>query len=278
MDFSTYYATYLDAIELALAQALPVVDARVASLHAAMHYALFPGGKRIRPLIVLAVSKALGGSLASALPSAVALELLHNYTLIHDDLPCMDDDKTRRGQPTCHVRFGEAQALLAGDALLTLAFEQASLAPHAPARVVRLLAEAAGANGVIGGQVADLDAVGGKEVSVEDIAYIHQNKTAALFRAAARMGGYAAGKHDDIFVMDQLACFGQSLGLAFQYVDDLLDEGTDAAFSSVSVLGITEVRELASHYTSQALGALGAVEGDWDDLRTLADFMLKREV
>jgi geranylgeranyl diphosphate synthase type II len=278
MDFAKYFASHIQAVDSALHQAVPALDARATVLQEAMHYALFPGGKRVRPLIVLCVAEALGGSQREALPSAVALELLHNYTLIHDDLPCMDNDMYRRGKPTCHVRFGEATALLAGDALLTLAFEQASCSVHAPAAVVRLLSEVGGGHGVIGGQVADLAAMSSEEVSEDDITFIHQNKTAALFRAAAMLGGYAAGKEACADDMAALSCFGQSLGMAFQYVDDLLDDGDDSAFSSVGVLGLSRVKALANSYTTQALESLEALDADWGALRSLAGFMLKREV
>jgi len=271
------FSSWLDLIEAALDRALPAGSPQVADLHAAMRYGVFPGGKRIRPLLVLAVTDALSGDVQHALPSATALELLHCYTLIHDDLPCMDNDIVRRGRPTCHVQFGAATALLAGDALLTLAMEQAAIGVHAPAAVVRLLAEAAGAKGVIAGQAADLAAVGRVDVTAEDLAYIHANKTAALFRCAAVMGVYAAGKGTDPVLLKTLACFGFSLGLAFQYTDDLLDADTETAFSSLGVLGLEEVRKRARRFTAEALREIDGLGDAGEPLRVLAQCMLERE-
>ncbi len=276
-DFQHYFATELGQIEHALEQALPQGMPQVAALHAAMRYSVIPGGKRIRPLLVLCVTKMLCGNGLPALPAATALELLHCYTLIHDDLPCMDDDAVRRGMPTTHVKFGEATALLAGDALLTLAFEQAAQVACDPAPIVQLLAEAAGARGVIAGQCADLEAVVRRDVSSEDLTFIHTNKTAALFRAAATMGVYAAGKGADRDLVGCMAQFGLALGLAFQYVDDLLDAKTETAFSSVGVLGENTVRQFADNYTNDALTALAPFGEAAQPLRALTKFMLKRE-
>lgn len=276
-DFQNCFARELTLIEGALDAVLPEAAPPVDALCGAMRYGVIPGGKRIRPLLVLCVTQALGGNVQHALPAAAALELLHCYTLIHDDLPCMDNDTLRRGKPTVHVEFGEATALLAGDALLTLAFEQASRALHAPASVVRLLAEASGAKGVIAGQIADLAAVTRSDVTPEGLTFIHTNKTAALFRVAAAMGVYAAGKGDDTDLLQAFAKFGISLGLAFQYVDDVLDAKTETAFSSVSVLGLDTVRERAERYTNEALAAIALFGADADPLRMLAQFMLRRE-
>ena len=276
MDYESYFAAELTQIERALDLALPTSSAYASDLIEAMRYGVIPGGKRIRPLVVLCVTQALGGDYSQALFPATALELLHCYTLIHDDLPCMDDDAIRRGQPTVHVKFGEATALLAGDALLTLAFEQASYAPRAPARIVRLLAEAAGAKGVIAGQVEDLRAGVCSSVSEDVLTFIHTNKTAELFRAAAGMGAYAAGKGEDENLIRDLMQFGVALGMAFQYVDDLLDARTESAFSSVSVLGVDKVQTLAHAYTDQALGALTAFGESAEPLRVLTRLMLKR--
>jgi len=277
-NFQSYFSDELASVEHALDAALPTPTPPATILHEAMRYGVIPGGKRIRPLVVLSVVNALGGDVQYALPAAAAIELLHSYTLIHDDLPCMDDDAVRRGQPTVHVKYGEATALLAGDALLTLSFEQAVQTPHDPARVARLLAEAAGAKGVIAGQIADLQAVAVADVSADTLTFIHTNKTAALFRAAAAMGVCAAGKGNDDALMHTFAQFGLALGLAFQYVDDLLDATTDTAFSSVRVLGDETVRTRADQYTNQALAAIEALGSSAEPLRILAQFMLRREV
>ena len=276
-QFETRFANYLSMVEDGLERALPQGSARVADLHAAMRYGVFPGGKRIRPMLVLAVTEALAGNLEDALPAASALELLHCYTLIHDDLPCMDNDTMRRGLPTCHIRYGEATALLAGDGLLTLAFEQAAYSLHAPAMVVQLLARAAGAEGVIAGQAADLAAVACADVTAEQLTFIHANKTAALFRCAAQMGVYAAGKGEDATCLKMLARFGFSLGLAFQYMDDLLDAAEETAFSSIGVLGLDEVRARAGRYTDDALAAIAGFGAEAEVLRALARWMLERE-
>lgn len=275
--FQTFFASELAQITSALDHALSMPASPSTTLLDAMRYGVMSGGKRIRPLLVVCVAKALGGDCAHALPSATALELLHSYTLIHDDLPCMDNDAVRRGQPTVHVKYGESTALLAGDALLTLAFEQASQAQHAPAEVVRLLAKAAGAQGVIAGQVADLAAVSRTDVTVDELTFIHRNKTAALFRVAAEMGAYAAGKGEDAKLVHKLAQFGESLGLAFQYVDDLLDAQAETAFSSVNILGKDTVQERADHYTKDALETIMSLGAAAESLRMLAQFMLRRE-
>jgi len=272
------FADYLALVEEGLEAALPTLSVRVADLHAAMRYGVFPGGKRIRPLLVLAVTKALGGDVRRAVPAAVAIELLHCYTLIHDDLPCMDNDVLRRGLPTCHVRYGEATALLAGDGLLTLAFREAARALHAPARVVQTLAQAAGAEGVIAGQAADLAALAQAQASPEDLAFIHANKTAALFRCAAEMGVLAAERDTDTTLLRALQSFGFSLGMAFQYIDDLLDAGVDTAFSSIAILGEDNVRGRADRFTRAALRALDCLGPDAEPLRRLAGWMLNREV
>lgn len=276
-DYQTYFSEELALIERALEQSLPQPTPPAIKLHEAMRYAMIPGGKRIRPLLVLCVVKTLGAAWEQAMPAAVALELLHGYTLIHDDLPCMDDDVLRRGQPTVHIAFGEATALLAGDALLTLAFEQAVQSAHDPVRIVSSLAQAAGANGVIAGQVADLQAVEQDVVSAEQLDFIHSNKTAALFCAAAVMGVYAAGKGNESELVQTFTTFGFALGMAFQYIDDLLDAGTETAFSSVKVLGEAEVRARADQYTNKALQTLEAYGPEADSLRQLTQFMLQRE-
>jgi geranylgeranyl diphosphate synthase, type II len=276
-DYATFFEGHLAAVEAALDAALPPVSAPVEGLCAAMRYGVFPGGKRIRPLLVLASTEVCGGIITDALPAATALELIHCYTLIHDDLPCMDNDMLRRGQPTCHVRYGEAMALLAGDALLTLAFEVVSRSRQAPADLVLLLARAAGAEGVIAGQSVDLAAAGQRVVAVDTLDYIHRNKTAALFQVALRAGAVAAGYRLADPVCLQLESFGLALGLAFQYVDDLLDDGKDQAFSSVTVLGLNEVRQRAAAYTHEAIERIAAFGDAGKPLRVLAQCMLKRE-
>jgi geranylgeranyl diphosphate synthase type II len=210
------------AVEQALRELLPPVDAVPARLHEAMHYALFPGGKRLRPMLVLLGCQAAGGDPLRALPAAAALECLHTYSLVHDDLPCMDDDDLRRGRATCHKVYGDALALLAGDALLTLAFEGAATAGAA---AVAELARAAGSLGMVGGQVEDLAVEGDVgQHSLERVRWIHAHKTGALITASLLVGAHAAAAEPvAAAVLEPLRAFGDRLGLAFQIADDCLD-------------------------------------------------------
>lgn len=217
----------------ALARALPAADLAPVELHRAMRYAVLGGGKRLRPLLVYAAGHALGcdGGILDA--PACAVEIIHAYSLVHDDLPAMDDDDLRRGRPTCHIAFGEAMAILAGDALQALAFEILST-PHtadddASARIamLRTLGAACGAEGMAGGQAFDLSAVG-MTLSLEELERMHAYKTGALIRASVRLGALAAGCQDDA-VLDRLDRYGHAVGLAFQVRDDILDiEGESA--------------------------------------------------
>ncbi|MBI4466437.1 MAG: polyprenyl synthetase family protein [Acidobacteria bacterium] len=208
-----------------LARLLPPEDAEPRALHQAMRYSVLGGGKRIRPILCLETTAALTDRTAGVEDLACAIEFIHTYSLIHDDLPALDNDDLRRGQPTCHKRFGEAIAILAGDALLTLAFEilgrMPQPEPYRRTQILRELAAAAGTRGgMIGGQVADLDAVG-KKVSPEQLKAIHGSKTGALIRAAVRSGGLFAGARGRTF--EHLSVYGEKIGLAFQIVDDVLD-------------------------------------------------------
>jgi geranylgeranyl diphosphate synthase type II len=215
-------------IEAALDAALPADSEPPPTLHRAMRYAVFGGGKRLRPLCTLLGARAAGGDEAAALPAACAIELVHSYSLVHDDLPCMDDDDVRRGRPTVHRAFDEAIAVLAGDALLTLAFEVVASRLPAPTagRVAAELARAAGSRGMVGGQADDLDAEG-DELARDAVLSIDSRKTAALFSAAFRTGAICAGAPRP--AEEALARIGFDLGVAFQIVDDLLDlRGTQA--------------------------------------------------
>ncbi|NQT94759.1 MAG: polyprenyl synthetase family protein [Lentisphaerae bacterium] len=219
-----YLAETRKAVDAALGDQLPPADARPVALHEAMRYAVFSGGKRLRPILCIASAEAVGGDPSAAMLPAVAVELLHTYTLVHDDLPCMDDDIERRGNPTCHIAFGEANAVLAGDALQALAFEILASLPGSghfpPARFVQELALAAGSRGVVGGQVEDIR-LEGHDVTADDIRFVHLHKTADLFRAAVRMGAMAGGASDE--QLSLLTRFAVDLGLSFQIADDLLD-------------------------------------------------------
>lgn len=278
-------------VDAALDQHLPPGDQPPAPLHEAMRYALFSGGKRLRPILCLSTAAVFGAPEDRALLPALALEALHTYTLIHDDLPCMDDDDLRRGQPTVHIRFGEANAVLTGDALLTLAFEWlgqcAAPAPHAPCQFVVELAQAGGHHGVIGGQVADL-AAEGQPPNAEQLEYIHLHKTAALLRAAVRMGAIAGGA--DGATLDALSIYGCKLGLAFQIADDVLDETADTATigkpagsdrknnkcTYVSVHGLEAARARAQQLVEEACATLAPLKEDTSPLITLARFVVER--
>ena len=221
-DFRSFLAQWGPAVERALHELLPAPSSAPARLHEAMHYALFPGGKRLRPMLALLGCAAAGGAPAQALRAAAALEALHTYSLVHDDLPCMDDDDLRRGRPTCHKVYGEALALLAGDALLTVAFAGAA---SAGARAVAELAQAAGSLGMVGGQVEDLAAEGDTAGhTLERVAWIHDHKTGALITASLLVGAHAAAP-DQVpeALLAELRVFGDLLGRAFQIADDCLD-------------------------------------------------------
>ena len=229
-DLAAYLAERRRLVDEALAACLPPEDATPSSAHRAMRYSVMAGGKRLRPILVIAGAEAVGGTAATVLPTACALELIHTYSLIHDDLPAMDDDDYRRGRLTSHKVFGEAIAILAGDALLTHAFrliaENAARVsdPAVIREVILEVADAAGTSGMVGGQVVDIESEG-KAVTAETLEYIHLHKTAALIRAALRVGALLAGARPaDVAAIGEA---GESLGLAFQIVDDILDvEGT----------------------------------------------------
>src|SRR2546422_11332778 len=218
-------------VDAALERLLPAATAQPASVHAAMRYSVFAGGKRIRPILCLETARIFTPDVTPAIHPACAMEFIHTYSLIHDDLPALDNDDLRRGKPTCHKKFGEANAILAGDALLTLAFQTIGEAPVAAERRVAILTEiAAGAgtvNGMVGGQVADLEAEG-KSVGPQMLEYIHRSKTAALIRAAVVSGAVCAGAGEEDAA--RLRRFGEAIGLLFQVTDDILDveESSDA--------------------------------------------------
>ncbi len=248
---------------------LPSVDREPKSLHRAMRYSVMAGGKRLRPILAKAAYDYCGGdttaneSIGFAL---AALEMVHTYSLIHDDLPCMDDDDLRRGIPTCHREFGEALAVLAGDALHVVAFELA--ARTGQSTIVRELAEAVGTDGMLGGQVADIEAEG-KQVSPEEITRIHRLKTGALIRGSVRIGAILAGADSD--TLARLTTYGEQVGLAFQIIDDLLDiegdqqllgknVGSDSKNEKATypgVVGMRQARQDAQEHIAAALAALG---------------------
>jgi len=282
---------YLDEhrwlVDGALDARLPAKDTRPETLHAAMRHSVFAGGKRLRPILCLAAAEACGGTVEAALPLAAALECLHTYTLIHDDLPCMDDDDVRRGHPTCHKVFGEGIAVLAGDALQALAFEICGSEPQGAA-YARELAAAAGSRHLVGGQVLDLEGEQ-KELTLEELRFIHLSKTAALLTTSVRFGAISASANER--QLDDLTRFGEAAGLAFQIIDDILDvtqtserlgksAGKDEATEKSTypaLLGLEASRKEAHRLTGIAQESLSLFDTKGEPLRALAEYLLNRE-
>jgi len=263
------------------------------NLHRAMRYSLLGGGKRLRPVLVLMAGEALGAATDDLMPAACAMEMIHTYSLIHDDLPAMDNDDLRRGRPTCHKAFGDAMAILAGDALLTLAFEV--LASDAPAgdvdrqiRVVKEVAAAAGTvNALIGGQVADIENEG-RQVTDDTLEYIHRSKTGAMIRASVTIGGIIAG--GDRNQIETLRCYGEKIGLAFQVADDILDvtstseqlgktPGKDMAARKATypaLHGIAQSEARARQLVDEAIATISALGPAAHKLKEMASFIIAR--
>ena len=262
------FANWRARVEAALDQALPSAEDSPQRLHAAMRHGVLNGGKRMRPLLAYATGTAFGADASRLDAAAVAVELIHCYSLVHDDLPAMDDDALRRGQPTVHVAFDEATAILAGDALQTLAFDVLANAPQAAERRVAMLAElahAAGAAGMCGGQALDIDATGNAaRIDIEQLQRLHAMKTGALLRASVRLGAIAAGADADSRIA--LDRYADALGLAFQIRDDLLDIEGDAA-----TLGKTAGKDIAQ--AKATFPALLGTEGSRERLHTLSRAM-----
>ena len=285
-DFSSILKTYASDVDQALDKHLPSVDQRPSILHEAMRYAVFAGGKRLRPILCLITCDVLGGTRGTAILPAISLETLHTYTLIHDDLPAMDDDDLRRGKPTCHKAFGEANAILAGDALLTLSFEWLSQSNPAGTLVYEL-ATATGSMGVVGGQVEDL-ASEGKPVSAEQVDYIHRHKTGDLIRASVRMGAICADA--DAETLQALTDYAECIGLAFQIADDILNEtsteemlgkavGSDQEknkMTYVAVYGLEQAKEKAQSLIDQACRILQSLPCETEPLEQLARYIVER--
>jgi len=281
-------------VDAALDRFLPKAKTRPATIHEAMRYSLFAGGKRLRPILCLAAAEACGGSIEAALAPAAAVECIHTYSLIHDDLPCMDDDDLRRGMPTCHVKFGEGIAVLAGDALLTLAFGILARTPETPrygvAAYISELASASGSRHLIGGQVMDLEGEGSHvTLTPARLRYVHESKTAALLTSAIRLGAMTANATPAR--LEALSTYGRSLGLAFQIIDDILDVtstseklgksvGKDEAAAKSTypaLFGLEKSRREASRLTRLAHEALQPFAKKAAGLHDLADHLLGRE-
>jgi geranylgeranyl diphosphate synthase type II len=279
------------AVDAALERLLPPESALPASIHQAMRYSVFAGGKRIRPILCLETARIFAPEVAAALHPACAIEMIHTYSLIHDDLPALDNDDLRRGKPTCHKRFGEATAILAGDALLTLAFETIGATPVEPARCVAIVKEVASAagtvNGMVGGQVADLEAEGHR-IAPEMLEYIHKSKTAALIRASVTAGALCAGAGAE--AVARLRRFGEAIGWAFQVTDDILDvEESSAALGKTAgkdiaqqkatypaIHGLQRSHEIAHQLANKAVAELAPYGERAGRLRQVAEFLVIR--
>ncbi|MDD2903379.1 MAG: polyprenyl synthetase family protein [Syntrophales bacterium] len=294
MDLKAYLAERRGLVNRALEAYLPAVRGPAFRVVQAMHYSLFAGGKRLRPILCLAAAEAVGGDPSEVLPVACALEMIHTYSLIHDDLPAMDDDDLRRGQPTCHKKFDEATAILAGDGLLTAAFQiMADAASRFEGRerdllaVIRLIAAAAGYPGMVGGQMLDLQAEG-RKVTLKELETIHRMKTGALLTASVRSGAVMAG--GTRAEVTALTSYGEKFGLAFQVTDDLLDvegeagemgkaTGMDAQRQKATypgVLGRQEAKEWAQRLVETAVADLQDFGPVAEPLREVARYLLVR--
>jgi geranylgeranyl diphosphate synthase, type II len=278
-------------VDAQLEKLLPAESAQPSSIHTAMRYSVFAGGKRVRPILSLESARIFEAGVSPALYPGCAIEFIHTYSLIHDDLPALDNDDLRRGKPTSHKKFGEATAILAGDALLTLAFETIAAAPVAAERRIAMVTEIASSagtmRGMVGGQVADLEAEG-KPVSREMLEYIHRSKTAALIRASITAGALCAGAPADDVA--RLRRFGETIGWAFQVTDDILDvEESSAALGKTAgkdiaqqkatypaVYGLERSHQIAKDLADKGIAELDAYGERADRLRTIAEFLVLR--
>lgn len=285
---------YSDRAETQLSRFLPPGNQAPVELHRAMRYAVLGGGKRLRPLLVYATGGALGAPLDGLDAAAAAVEIIHAYSLAHDDLPAMDDDALRRGRPTCHIVFGEAMAVLAGDALQALAFELLAtdsglrVDPATRVEMLRVLGAACGSHGMAGGQALDLAAVG-RHLDADELERMHSHKTGALIRASVRLGALAAGCHDSA-ELEALERYGRCVGLAFQIRDDILDvegeshvigktAGKDAANDKPTypaIHGLSESRRLLEQLTDEAVAAAGTFGARMQELVQIAHFVAER--
>jgi farnesyl diphosphate synthase len=293
-EFSSWVAHQQSRFEDVLRNLLPSADVAPQRLHAAMRYSVLDGGKRVRPLLAFAAGELAGADVARVNYAAAAVELIHAYSLVHDDMPCMDDDVLRRGKPTCHVEYDEATALLVGDALQSLAFQflseqRLSDESGKQLQMVKLLAVASGSRGMAGGQAIDLASVG-KQLTLPELEQMHIHKTGALIRASILLGAHCGNGLSDA-QLDKLDRFGKLIGLAFQVVDDVLDCEADTATlgktagkdadndkpTYVSLLGLQEAKAMAQRLHSEALASLSEFGESAKRLRELADFIVLRK-
>ena len=294
MDLKDYLKQRCQLVDQALERFLPPGGELPASLHGSMRYSVFAGGKRVRPVLMLAACETVGGQVERALPAACAMEMIHTYSLIHDDLPAMDDDDFRRGNPTNHKVYGEATAILAGDALLTEAFILLAGGapegdPAARLRVIHEIAHASGSRGMVGGQVVDMESEGKGEIDLATLSYIHTHKTGALIRASVRAGAILGGASED--ELAALTRYGDAIGLAFQIADDILDvEGTteelgkDAGSDQArgkatypALVGLEASKARAQELVQMALDALERFDQRAEPLRAIASYIVKRK-
>nr|WP_040196971.1 farnesyl diphosphate synthase [Candidatus Soleaferrea massiliensis] len=292
-DWKNRLNDYTNMVDAYLLEQVSDASSLQKSVIEAMKYSLTAGGKRIRPVLALEFARALGAQPKRVLPFASAIEMVHCYSLIHDDLPCMDDDDMRRGQPSCHIQFSESTALLAGDALLTLAFESMSrhcdfFAPEQVLEAIHELSASAGVYGMIGGQVIDLESEG-KRLDVEHLTQMHLLKTGALIKASVRIGCILGGADDDY--LKHASLYAQKLGLAFQVVDDILDVTGDAEKlgkpigsdkgneknTYTSLYGLEQSKKIAEQLTEEALQELSQLRIRDGFLRELTGLLLNRE-
>jgi farnesyl diphosphate synthase len=293
-DFQSWIGAHQQRFEEVLRHLLPPADIAPQRLHAAMRYSVLDGGKRVRPLLAFAAGELAGADVSRVNYAAAAVELIHAYSLVHDDMPCMDDDVLRRGKPTCHVEYDEATALLVGDALQSLAFQmlsehQLTNDPVSQLRMVKLLAVASGSRGMAGGQAFDLASVG-KQLNLSELEFMHIHKTGALIRAAILLGAHCGDGLNDA-QLAKLDHYGKCVGLAFQVVDDILDAEADTATlgktagkdadndkpTYVTLLGATAAKQMAAELHRDALQSLSEFGDKAQRLRELADFIVMRK-
>jgi geranylgeranyl pyrophosphate synthase len=284
--------SYTQQVDAQLEQILPPASGPASKLYKAMRYSVFNGGKRVRPALCFAAAEAIGASGDNTAKVAAAVEMIHAYSLIHDDLPAMDDDDLRRGVPTCHIAFDEATAILAGDGLQSLAFKQLTELVDLPAtislKLIAILSDLAGCHGMVSGQAVDLASTG-KQLSADELNYMHNHKTGALIEASVVMGALATNKASDTQI-EALQQFARAIGLAFQIQDDILDiessteqlgksQGSDSANDKAtytSILGVEKARSEADRLYQTSIDALSIFSDSADSLRTLATFIVHR--
>ncbi len=289
--FQSWAHAHQVRIESALERILPESSAMPARLHEAMRYAVLAGGKRVRPLLALASGEIVDADAEKVMLAACSVELIHAYSLVHDDLPAMDDDVLRRGKPTCHVEYDEATALLVGDSLQSLAFETLSspgLSGKRQVEMVRLLAKASGSRGMAGGQAMDLENVG-KSLDLPELESMHIRKTGELIRASILLGAHCGEMEEE--GLAKLDHYAKSIGLAFQVIDDVLDAESSTATlgktagkdqkdgkpTYVSLMGVRQAKRMADDLYDSAISALGCFGGKAERLRQMADFVVKRQ-